>query len=228
MTISDAESSARAAYGFEVAPDGIRIDGARAFAVWELSVEPGSTVSLGIALAIGDDAGEVERRVRRTASAFAERFAAIADRWRSLWVDAFTPGNASFSGHLPVLVTSDAELARTYYLGALLALYLRNSKVSSIGPVFLTGGPRLGATTTYYWDQSEWARTAAMLEPVGLRAWILAALAQPYDASHSFDTFKLLPVGNHYAANDHALFRIVESYAPSPVTWLCSTNRFVA
>ena len=41
---------------------------------------------------------------------------------------------------------------------------------ASIGPVFLTGGPRLGATTTFYWDQSEWPRTAALLEPVGLRA----------------------------------------------------------
>ncbi|WP_345761628.1 hypothetical protein [Diaminobutyricibacter sp. McL0608] len=151
--------------------------------------------------------------MRRTPSAFVERLAGVADRWRSLWVDAFTPGNASFSGHLPVLVTSDAELAHAYYLGALLALYLRNSKVSSIGPVFLTGGPRPGATATYYGDQSEWARTAAMLEPVGLRAWILAAHAQPYEASHSFDTFKLLPVGNPYAANDHVLFGIVESYA---------------
>ncbi|MGO4343838.1 hypothetical protein, partial [Pedococcus sp. 2YAF34] len=114
--------------------------------------------------------------------------------------------------YLPVLESPSPGLARSYYFGILLALYLRNTGVSPIGPVFLTGGPRLGATTTFYWDLSEWARTASLLEPVGIRSWILAALAQPYDASHSFDTKNLLPVGNHYAANDHALFRIVEGY----------------
>src|SRR6201999_2640586 len=44
------------------------------------------------------------------------------------------------------------------------------------------------------------------------RAWLSAALAQPYETCHSFDTFNLLPVGNHYAANDHALFRTVQAY----------------
>lgn len=37
----------------------------------------------------------------------------------------------------------------------------------------------------------------------------LGALAQPYGHCHSFDTYNLLPVGNPYAANDHALFRTV-------------------
>jgi hypothetical protein len=117
-----------------------------------------------------------------------------------------------FSGYLPTFDTKNTDLAKTYYLGALLAIYMRNTKVSPIGPVFLTGGPRLGPTTTFYWDQSEWARTAAMLEPTGLRAWIIAALTQPYEQSHSFDTHNLLPVGNHYAANDSALFRTIRAY----------------
>jgi len=121
-------------------------------------------------------------------------------------------GNDDHSGYLPVLETERAGLARTYYTGILLALYLRNTGVSGLGPVFLTGGPRLGPTTTFFWDQSEWARTASMLEPVGMRAWIVAALRQPYDTSHSFDTRHLLPIGNHYAANDYALFRCIQAY----------------
>ena len=51
-----------------------------------------------------------------------------------------------------------------------------------------------------------------MLEPAGMRAWIVAALRQPYDRSHSFDTRNLLPIGNHYAANDYALFRCIQAY----------------
>lgn len=147
-----------------------------------------------------------------TARSFAEAFAEVADRWRTTWRDAFRPGNSEFSGHLPTLRTPDGDLARSYYLGALLAVYMRNTRAPRRGPVFLTGGPRLGPTTTYFWDQSEWARTAAMLEPRGLRNWIVAALSQPYERCHSFDTRNLLPVGNHYAANDHALFRTVQGY----------------
>jgi hypothetical protein len=137
---------------------------------------------------------------------------ATADRWRRLWHNAFAPGNDDHSGYLPVLETDRAGLARTYYTGILLALYLRNTGVSGLGPVFLTGGPRLGPTVTFYWDIAEWSRTCSMLEPVGMRAWILAALAQPYDRSHSFDTRRLLPIGNYYAANNYALFRCIKAY----------------
>ena len=71
--------------------------------------------------------------------------------------------------------TPDAGLARAYYMGALLVLYMRNTDGRpDARPMFLTGGPRLGATTTFYWDHSEWARMDAMLDPSGLRAWLLA------------------------------------------------------
>ena len=212
VRVSDGRSPARCAFAFAVAPDEVHVDGARAFARWRVRVGPGQTVRLGTVLCLGTDHSGVARRATTLAEDFDAQFDTVADRWRETWAAAFTPGNAEFSGHLPTLFTLDDGLARTYYLGALLAVYLRNTGVSRLGPVFLTGGPRLGPTTTFYWDQSEWARTAALLEPVGLRAWILAALAQPYDRSHSFDTRNLLPVGNHYAANDHALFRTVQAY----------------
>jgi len=199
VVITDSASTARSTYTFDTAPDVLTADSAQ----WTLTLAPGETVVLGTTLAIG---GQPDP------GTFAERFTAVADRWRYTWASAFTPGNTEFSGHLPTLVSPDDGLARSYYLGALLAIYLRNTGVSEIGPVFLTGGPRLGATTTFYWDQSEWARTAALLEPVGMRAWIIAALSQPYDQSHSFDTRNLVPIGNHYASNDHALFRTVQAY----------------
>ncbi|MCU1422479.1 MAG: hypothetical protein JWN36_2130 [Microbacteriaceae bacterium] len=211
VLVRDSRSPAHSAYAFATAPDVIRTEGSRAFADWAFALAPGESREVAWALAIGTD-DSVVRDAAALASAFPASFAAVADRWRSLWRNAFVPGNPDHSGYLPVLDTEDAGLARTYYLGALLALYMRNTGVSELGPVFLTGGPRLGPTVTFYWDISEWARTAAMLEPSGMRAWILAALAQPYDRSHSFDTRNLLPVGNHYAANDHALFTTVKAY----------------
>ncbi|NJP47262.1 LamG domain-containing protein [Actinacidiphila epipremni] len=212
LVVADASSPARCAYAFAAAPDALTAEGARGLARWEVLLAPGERRELGFVLEIGDDADRVRQAAAEVAGGFGAAFDEVAARWRDIWRQAFEPGGTQFSGWLPTLVTGDADLARTYYLGALLAVYLRNTRVSRTGPVFLTGGPRLGPTTTYFWDQSEFARTAAMLEPRGMRAWILAALAQPYDHCHSFDTYNLLPVGNHYAANDHALFRTVTAY----------------
>ncbi|MFJ1709146.1 hypothetical protein [Kitasatospora sp. NPDC088346] len=212
VLVVDAHSPARSAYAFGTTPDSLSTDGSGGVAIWNVTVSPGTSVVLGTVLHVGTNALDVLSGARSQARQFPALFETVARRWRETWAAAFTPGNTEFSGHLPTLTSHDAGLARSYYLGALLAIYMRNTGVSPLGPVFLTGGPRLGPTITFYWDQSEWARTASLLEPAGIRAWILAALAQPYHRSHSFDTRNLLPIGNHYTANDHALFRTVRAY----------------
>ena len=47
--------------------------------------------------------------------------------WKQRWADAFTPGNAHFSGNLPTLETDDAALRRNYYMGALTMLVLERT-----------------------------------------------------------------------------------------------------
>jgi hypothetical protein len=212
IVIDDTRSQACAAYAVAPSPSRLTVEDGRAVAEWRLSIEPGASQTVLVALELGVDRAAVVKGAADTARDGQAALTAVADRWRRLWRNTFTPGNDDHSGYLPVLETERAGLARTYYTGILLALYLRNTGVSPLGPVFLTGGPRLGPTTTFFWDISEWARTASMLEPVGMRAWILAAVQQPYDRSHSFDTRHFLPVGNHYAANDYALFRCIDAY----------------
>ena len=151
----------------------------------------------------------------RPSGAAADFGAALASSeagYRDLWRSMFTPGNRHFSGHLPTLEAADEGIAKSYYMAALLALYMRNTRISASEPVFLTGGPRLGPTTTYFWDHTEWSRLYALLEPAGMRSWLLRALSSPYDASFGFDTRNGGPLGNHYAANDYSLFRLVEHY----------------
>jgi hypothetical protein len=210
--IEDSRSPAHASYAVAPSPSRLTVDDGRAVAQWRLSIEPGASETVWVALELGVDRAAIVDRAADAARDGQAALTAVADRWRRLWLNAFESGNDDHSGYVPVLETERRGLARTYYTGILLALYLRNTGVSSLGPVFLTGGPRLGPTTTFFWDLSEWARTASMLEPVGMRAWIVAALRQPYDRSHSFDTRHLLPVGNHYAANDYALFRCIQAY----------------
>ncbi len=209
--IADSCSLARASYGFDTPPDSLETIGAGARAEWVLHLEPGQVISIGILCAYGGDGLADD-----TAAAVAANFDAVLARsesgYRDLWRGMFTPGNPHFSGHLPTLQTTDQGLSRSYYLAALLALYLRNTRVSSSEPVFLTGGPRLGPTTTFFWDHTEWSRLYALLEPAGLRSWLRRALASPYDSSFGFDTKRGGPLGNHYAANDYALFRLVEHY----------------
>ncbi|WP_329110930.1 hypothetical protein OG792_17690 [Micromonospora sp. NBC_01699] len=209
---ADRDSAARAAYAFSTAPTDLAVTGAGARATWSLALAPGETRTLGVVCAYGTDRDEVAEVARRTADTFDETLSESEAGMRRHWRSMFTPGNDDFSGHLPTFRADDPRLGRAYYMGALLVLYLRNLNASPTEPIFLTGGPRLGPTTTFYWDHSEWSRMYALLEPVGLRAWLHRALSGPYDDSFGFDTRRGGPLGNEYASTHLSLFRLVEHY----------------
>jgi hypothetical protein len=209
---ADQRSAARAGYAFDTAPTVLEQHGGGARARWSLVLPPGRTQQLGIVCAYGRDSDDVVERATAAAAAFPVAFDGVETGTRRLWRSMFTPGNPDFSGHLPTLHTANVELSRAYYMGALVTLYLRNLHVSATGPVFLTGGPRLGPTTTFYWDHAEWSRMYALLEPEGLRSWLLRVLSGPYDRTFGIDTRHGGGLGNFYAANHYALFRLIEHY----------------
>jgi hypothetical protein len=212
VSIADNCSPARASYGFDPVPAVLEDAGTGARATWALSLDAHQSVTIGVVCAYGSDALDVAAAAARAAHDFGGTFASSEAGYRDLWHSMFTPGNRHFSGHLPTLRTPDAGLAKSYYMAALLALYMRNTRVSASEPIFLTGGPRLGPTTTFFWDHTEWSRLYALLEPTGLRSWLHRALSSPYDASFGLDVRNGGPLGNHYASNDYALFRLVEHY----------------
>ncbi|MBG0850455.1 hypothetical protein I2W78_00930 [Streptomyces spinoverrucosus] len=212
VTFADSRSPAHAAYAFAGPSAELRTEGAGGRATWTCRIEPGQSVTIGISCAYGTDPGAVSAEARAAAEDFEATLRAGEDGWRRLWTSMFTPGNPDFSGHLPTFTTDDSGLARTYYMGALQALYLRNTRIRPGEPVFLTGGPRLGPTTTYFWDHAEWSRMYALLEPAGLRSWLLRVLAGPYHDSFGVENLGGGPLGNAYSANDYALFRLIEHY----------------
>ena len=212
VSIADNCSPARASYGFDPVPSSLEDSGAGARATWMLSLDAHQTVTVGVVCAYGSDALDVAAAAAGAAQDFPGTFTSSEVGYRDLWHSAFTPGNPHFSGHLPTLRTADAGLAKSYYMAALLALYMRNTRISASEPIFLTGGPRLGPTTTYFWDHTEWSRLYALLEPAGMRSWLYRSLSSPYNESFGFDTRNGGPLGNHYASNDYALFRLVEHY----------------
>ena len=212
VSIADDGSPARASYAFDTVPDSLEELGAGARAKWALRLEAHQTISVGIACAYSDDAITAAAAAARAAENFGAALASCEAGYRDLWHGMFTPGNPHFSGHLPTLRATDAGVSRSYYMAALLALYMRNTRIGAPEPVFLTGGPRLGPTTTYFWDHTEWSRLYALLEPSGLRSWLLNALSSPYESSFGFDAANGGPLGNYYAANHYALFRLIEHY----------------
>ncbi|MEV0908928.1 hypothetical protein [Streptomyces hokutonensis] len=212
VAFADSRSPARAVHAFAGPPAELRATGAGGRATWTQRIAPGGRVTVGIVCAYGTDADAVSAQARAAAADFEATARAGEDGWRRMWANMFTPGNPDFSGHLPTFTTEDAGLARTYYMGALQALYLRNTRIRPGEPVFLTGGPRLGPTTTYFWDHCEWSRLYALLEPAGLRAWLLRVLAGPYRDSFGVENLSGGPLGNAYSSTDYALFRLIEHY----------------
>jgi hypothetical protein len=212
VNVTDNRSPARASYGFDTAPSSLEAFGAGARAEWALRLDAHQTASIGIVCAYGDDELTVAATAAHAASDFGAALTSSEAGYRDLWEAMFTPGNPHFSGHLPTLTSADEGISRSYYMAALLALYMRNTRISAPEPVFLTGGPRLGPTTTFFWDHTEWSRLYALLEPTGLRSWLLRALSGPYDRSFGFDAMNGGPLGNRYAASDYALFRLIEHY----------------
>ena len=205
--ITDAQTGAVSRFDLATTPDSLTVERSRGLASWRVSVAAGGSAVIEFRLRMlapgvhPEDAGPVAEQMDR-----------VKTFWNELWQAAFTPGNPYFSGHLPTL-RADADLERTYYYAALVPVYMRNPEISTIGAIYPTGGPRLGPTTVFFWDISEWARTFALLDPVALRGLILASLAQPYETScFAFDTRGRHPLGNRYSANDWSLFRTIEHY----------------
>ncbi|MFB7224322.1 hypothetical protein [Streptomyces sp. NPDC056227] len=212
VVIQDTRSPARAVYAFSEEPSTLDTTGAGGLATWTRRIEPGGSATIGIVCAYGTEPRDIEAEARTFADDFEPTMRAGEDGWRQHWRNMFTQGNPDFSGHLPAFSAEEPGLADTYYLGALQVLYMRNIRIRPGEPVFLTGGPRLGPTTTYFWDHSEWSRMYALLEPAGMRSWLLRLLAGPYKDSFGIEARGGFPLGNAYSANDCALFRLIEHY----------------
>ena len=179
----------------------------------DATIEPGRTYRLGyVHVTAGDDTGalaafdaavrDVPALVRATRTA-----------WNRTLQAAFTPGNDEFSGHLPILETSNAALRRLYWWGAMGTIWFRRDNPASVlGRVYDTLMPRSWQTTTFIWDFSLSSMMHAMLDPVPMRRQIEHWIA--LDIHRHFGTEWLTggPAGYWYSVNDYAMTRLVRDY----------------
>ncbi|HWZ35347.1 MAG TPA: hypothetical protein VNW51_04270 [Mucilaginibacter sp.] len=160
-------------------PDTIIIDGDDVIWQWNLKLTPGRSVNIGFAAGDGANADKTatEQRIADRATHFAATFAGCKQVWEDRWADVFTPENKHFSGHLPILKTSDRALARNYYVGAWTMLALERTQFPVHPRSFITSGERFDGEQ-FYWDASMQATAWAMLEPEGMKATLRRWLVQ--------------------------------------------------
>jgi hypothetical protein len=162
-----------------IRPDAVASEADGVVWTWNLRLPSGGRAALGFVA--GDDesakAAETDKRVDGWARDFDAEMDAFKQVWGKRWMDAFTPGNGHFSGHLPVLETNEPALARNYYMGAQTMLALERTQFPVHPRCFITSGERSDGTQ-YYWDASMQATAWALLEPAGMKAVLRRWLVQ--------------------------------------------------
>ena len=161
-------------------------------------------------------AAAVLAAAQAAAADFPAAFAQAQSDAEALWAAAFTPGNALFSGSLPVLNASQ-PLARPYYAGIMsMLMLLRNTSSSAAGGAawaLPTAAPVWAVTDTYLWDSSMVASVMALLDPVGWRTGTLAPLLSlDLHQHYARDYLSGTGVGPRYSFNDISLFTLLDKY----------------
>ena len=212
LLISDTNTPAHTAFAFGQAPDKLEPTGNQGYAKWKITLKPGETKTIDYLLTFGDKKEQVLASANRWAKGFDTVFQQAKDLWQKRFNKAFVPGNKHFSGNFPVLVTSDKKLRRIYYMSTLNLMILHRTNMPVNDRVYLTSGPRLGATIMFYWDTSVWSTVFALLDPKAMKEHLRDWLEIDLMKSNCRDYFSGLGRGSRYSANDMVVFKMLYTY----------------
>lgn len=193
---------------------------------WDLPSKPGGRLSVDIAIAFGPASSlpALQQQALAWAGGMdAAMDAALQDR-QVRFDSVFDPDpRGRYTGSLPVLETQDSAVARVYYGG--IASLLEVERATSAMPhappntthVYVTGAGSNASTNAFFWDPSYCASVMTMLNPAMVRASLLQWLrpnlgGKDGRAGWGVDFYSGRAVGNHYAANDMALFKLTLHY----------------
>jgi hypothetical protein len=166
--------------------------------------------TLRYAMAWGDNREEVITTLQGIE--FVESWENIQREWERRWAAIFEPGNDILSGTFPILETGDELAKRVYYTGPLTMLYLMHTNLPEHEKVFLTGGPRWGASITFFWDITEWSTLWASVDPEMMKDHLRSWVSIDPSSFYGKDNIGGQGVGNGYSANYWALFQMLRAY----------------
>jgi hypothetical protein len=177
-----------------------------------INLAPGGSYTLKYIMTVNGDKTQAIEDAHSLADNFDAQFLRIEEDWKSRWQQIFKPDNEILSGAFPVLATDDSLAKSVYYTGPLTMLYLMNENLSQHEKVFLTGGPRWGASITFYWDITEWSTMWAVVDPKMMKEHLTSWIKIDPSLYYGKDNISGIGVGNGYSANYWALFQMIRSY----------------
>src|SRR5690606_5851871 len=174
--VDDSETDAVTGIAFVTKPHTMSARNAGGVAKWQLNIKAGETTTIRYFITYADSESVVTGNISKWRNSFGARNGDVKNIWDKLWLEIFKPHNDLLSGSFPVLETEDTIITRVYYTGPLTMLYLMNTNLPQHKRVILTGGPKWGATISFFWDNTEWSLMQAVADPgqmkESLRSWI--------------------------------------------------------
>jgi hypothetical protein len=146
-----------------------------------------------------------------------DRAAEVLAWGRAVWdreiEAAFTPGNGTYSGSLPVLETDDEAIRRLYYTAAVGLIYFRrDNPMAPHGRAYDTLMPRYWQTVTFLWDYALSGLAHALLDPVvqrrNLERWMQLDMHEHFGTEYLGGE----AVGPWYSVNDYAMLQMAREY----------------
>jgi hypothetical protein len=152
-------------------------------------IQAGETVTIRLALAVGEDAAgaaAAEREFAADLLTFNTAFAEAHSKWQERWALAFKPENGYWSGHMPTLsLPGSSNVERVYYMSALTVVSQMRTNLPLVGPrvwpngngnVAFGGARGIGGSRSWWWDESLTSIMLALLEPASrtptFQAWL--------------------------------------------------------
>lgn len=212
LIIADSETNVVTGFRLKLKPDSMTSLNSGGRAAWKLQMAPGEKKTIEYCMVYGDNADAVQKKLSDWTGSFDPIFENVQQVWEEKWQQIFTPDNPVISGAVPVLETDDKLAKKVYYTGPLTMLYLMHTNLPQHKRVYLTGGPKWGASITFFWDITEWSTFVAVADPDMLKEQIKSWININPDKYYGKDNFGGNGVGNGYSANYWALFQLIRSY----------------
>ena len=212
VVVSDQETDAVIVFGTVQQADRVDVRNSGGTAHWKRSLEPGESFTISYLMGYGDQEDQLLADMEKWQKGFDSTFKGVEGIWEDRWQALFDPESDLLSGCFPVLETDDELAEKVYYTGPLTMLYLMHTNLPEHEKVFLTGGPRWGASITFFWDITEWSSLWAVVDPQMMKEHLAAWVEIDPSIHYGKDNFGGHGVGNGYSANYWALFQMIRSY----------------
>ena len=179
----------------------------------EFKLFAGESKTIDFVNVVGDSLDKVVSGYKSIMANASKEIDFCRSEWNEELKAAFTPGNSRFSGVMPLLETTDKEVAKLYYMGVLGVIYFRrDNPYSVLGRTYDTLMPKYWQSVTFIWDYALSSLTHALLDPAVMKKYLEHWMAM--DVHKHFGTEYLTggPVGPWYSVNDFAITEISKNY----------------